>query len=170
MCRPLPRPTQPTVQLLLQDMLGGYLSRNYTTLYTNDYPVWLVRRTRFQPSPRSYDTVRTPRQNERHAAEQDPVQHVQLMQGIRIARRDATLLTPKAASLRAGRHGRDVPAANASADTAQPDRVLQVGRHCRSQPQASRASGADLWLASLACARLGQPVPRLSLRFSGRSS
>ncbi|GIL45719.1 hypothetical protein Vafri_2888 [Volvox africanus] len=32
---------QPTLELELQSILANYLSRNYTTLYTNDYPVWI---------------------------------------------------------------------------------------------------------------------------------
>ncbi|GLC34480.1 hypothetical protein PLESTM_000203300 [Pleodorina starrii] len=31
---------QPTLALEMQSILSNYLSRNYTTLYTNNYPVW----------------------------------------------------------------------------------------------------------------------------------
>ncbi len=34
--------SQPTVQLELQSILQGYLSRNYTTSYQNYNPVWMV--------------------------------------------------------------------------------------------------------------------------------
>lgn len=35
-----PCDVQPTLQLQLQDILKSYLDRNYTTMYSNVYPVW----------------------------------------------------------------------------------------------------------------------------------
>ncbi|MEW5302682.1 MAG: hypothetical protein WDW36_005441 [Sanguina aurantia] len=32
--------TQPSIQYEFQKILGSYLARNYTTLYTNNHPVW----------------------------------------------------------------------------------------------------------------------------------